>query len=276
MMQLDVIHVDADECLLQWTTWVDAVFVHISHEINNQQCLGKYGLSFLNLIILDLRVYMPFLHRPITAMGDIFQWVVRFQPRRCLGIFLHLHFFARQVLKKIAFNLKWWQLHPKIYPRDFIDFWFNCVGVLNHVKVTLSKPFTHGMKSVFSKLIGPLSCLSFVNDPRLLCDCFRAAAASNWKGQQGPPRTMAGCKNINKQKNRVLKMDSQCIWYCSRMDIIWTQGHIVLPVATSAVLVHVDTLTSTLTVHVEVTFPTYSMAAMDLYHSWAGHSRGSW
>lgn len=58
------------------------------------------------------------------------------------------------------------------------------------------------------------------------------------------------------------------------MDNIWTQGLIVLPVATSTVLVHVDKLTSTLAVHVEVTFlPTSSMASMDLYHSWAAQTK---
>ena len=58
---------------------------------------------------------------------------------------------------------------------------------------------------------------------------------------------------------------------CKSIDNIWTlQAHLVLPGASAAVLVHVDKLTSTLTVHVEVTFPpTFSMASMDLYHSWA-------
>lgn len=54
-------------------------------KFNNQQCLGKYGLPFffsffflsffnlLGLFIYFLHVYLPFLHEPIKAMGDIFQ-----------------------------------------------------------------------------------------------------------------------------------------------------------------------------------------------------------
>lgn len=180
-----------------YTTWVDAVFVHISHEINNQQCLGKYGLSFIYFwFFWILRVYLPFLHRPITAMGDIFQWVVRFQPCWCLAI-LFFVFFLPSRYPKIIFNLKCWQLNPKIYPKDFIDFWFNCVRLLNHVKVTLSKPFTRGMKSVVSKLIGPMP---------LLCQCppfaVRLLQGSNsvwleWTARF--PHINAGCKTINKQ-----------------------------------------------------------------------------
>ncbi len=180
---------------------------------------------------------------------------------------------------KIVFNLKCWQLNPKIYPRDFIDFWFNCVRLLNHVKVTLSKPFTRGMKSVVSKLIGPLFM-------PLLCQCppfavwLLQGSNSVWlERTAGFPHIVAGCKNINKQKKKKVENRFTVHWtlYCSWTDDIWTQGHIVLPVATSAVLVHVDKLTSTLTVHVEVTFPpTFSMASMDLYHSWAVQTRGSW
>lgn len=66
----------------------------------------------------------------------------------------------------------------------------------------MSKPFTLGMKSVVGKLIGSLSCLSFVNVPHLLCDCFRAATALDWKGQQGSPYIMAGCKNSNDNKKK--------------------------------------------------------------------------
>lgn len=154
---------------------------------------------------------------------------------------------------QIVFKLKCWQLNPKIYPGDFIDFWFNCVRLLNHVKVTLSKPFTRGMKSVISKLIGPLSCLSFVNVPHLLCDCFRAADSR----QQGSPILSRDSKTYRKKKRVQNRFTKHWTQYYSWIDNIWTQGHIVLPAATSAVLVHVDKLTSTLTVHVEVTFPYY-------------------
>lgn len=227
-----------------------------------------------------MRVYLPFLHRPITAMGDIFQWVVRFQPRRYLVIFLAFSFLLLGRCRKFVSNLKCWQLNPKIYPRDFIDFWFNCVRLLNHVKVTLSKPFTRGMKSVVSKLIGP----PFMP---LLCQCppfavwLLQGSNSVWlERTAGFPHIMAGCKNIHKQTNKKkkLKIDSQSIErYIVAQQITSGHGHNALPVATSAVLVHVDKLTSTLTVHVEVTFPpTFSMASMDLYHSWAVQTRGSW
>lgn len=161
---------------------------------------------------------------------------------------------------------------PKNISRRLHDFWFNCVRLLNHVKVTLSKPFTRGMKSVISKLIGPLSCLSFVNVPHLLCDCFRAADS------RVPPYYRGMQKHKKERKKRVQnRFTKHWTLYYSWIDNIWTQGHIVLPAATSAVLVHVDKLTSTLTVHVEVTFPTtFSMASMDLYHSWAVQTRGSW
>lgn len=195
----------------RWTTRVDAVFVHISHEINNQQCLGKYGLSFLIFhFFWILRVYLPFLHRPITAMGDIFQWVVRFQPRRCSPFFptfalayLHCSAGGRKKRKKMnTLNLKCWQLNPKIYPRDFIDFWFNCVGLLNHVKATLSEPFTRGMKSAVSDLIGP----PFMP---LLCQCSPFAvwllqgSNSVWlEWTAGFPHIMEGCKNVHKQQQQ--------------------------------------------------------------------------
>lgn len=197
----------------QWTTWVDAVFVHISHEINNQQCLGKYGLSFIYLffgfiyLFWILRVYLPFLHRPITAMGDIFQWVVRFQPCR---YFSNIYFFAALGrCEKFVLNLKCWQLNPKIYLKDFIDFWFNCVRLLNHVKVTLNKPFTREMKSVVSNLIGPMP---------FLCQCppfavwLLQGSNSVWlEWAAWLPRIMVGCKNTNKQTRRKFKINSQSI-----------------------------------------------------------------
>lgn len=134
-------------------------------------------------------------------MGDIFQWVVRFQP--LLGHeYSSVYFFSGRCQKKNKTqqeqqqpvpSLKCWQLNPKIYPKDFIDFWFNCARLLNHVKVTLSKPFTRGMKSVVNKIIGPMP---------LLCRClpFCCVIAS---GQQQRligvdkrcfPRIMSGSK----------------------------------------------------------------------------------
>lgn len=213
-------------------------------------------------------------------MGNIFQWVVRFQPGRC-STFLLPYPLSLGRCRKIVPNLKCWQLSPKIYPRDFIDFWFNCVRLLNHVKVTLSKPFTRGMKSVVSELIGPLSCLSFVNVPHLLCDCFRAATAFWLEWTAGFPPHYDGVQKHKQQRQKKKRVENRFPkhWtlYYSWVDNIWLQGLIVLPAATSAVLVHVDKLTSTLTVHVEVTFPpTFSMASMDLYHSWAVQTRGSW
>lgn len=163
-------------------------------------------------------------------MGDIFQWVVRFQPRRCLDIFLPFFLFSFLFIflllgrwRKITFNLKCWQLSPKIYPRDFIDLWFNCVRLLNHVKVTLSKPFTRGMKSVVSKRIGPLFM-------PLLCQCppfavwLLQGSNSVWLEQTaGFPLTMAGCKNINEQKMKVeTGFPKHWTLYCSLRDNIWT------------------------------------------------------
>lgn len=154
-----------------------------------------------------LRVYLPFLHRPIKAMGDIFQWVVRFQPLPNHE-YSSVYFFSGRCQKKkkqqqqLVHSLKCWQLNPKIYPKDFIDFWFNCARLLNHVKVTLSKPFTHGMKSVVNKIIGPMP---------LLCRClpFCCVIAS---GQQQRligvdkrcfPRIMSGSKkNMKKWKKK--------------------------------------------------------------------------
>lgn len=209
IMQLDVIHIDADECLYDSEQHELMLYLSISlMKLITNNVLVSMGCRFLFLFLFFwiLRVYLPFRHRPITAMGDIFQWVVRFHPCRCLAIFFHFSsFFSFSFFflllsrsQKIVFNLKCWQLNPKIYLRDFIDFWFNCVRLLNHVKVTMSKPFTLGMKSLVSNLIGPLSCLSFVNVPHLLCDCFRAATAFDWNGQQGRPHIMAGCKTVNK------------------------------------------------------------------------------
>lgn len=279
IMQFDVMHIDADECLYHGEQHELMLYLSISlMKLITNNVLVSMGCRFLNFL-LNFGVYLPFLQRPITAMGNIFQWVVRFQPRRCSPFFLLFLLLGR--CWKIVFNLKCWQLSPKIYPRDFIDFWFNCVRLLNHVKVTLSKPFTHGMKSVVSKLIGPLSL-------PLLCRCppfaVRLLQGSNsvWLERTAKfPHIMAGCKKKTKNPTTISKVEDwftkHWMLYCSWIDNIWSQGPLVLPAATSPVLVHVDKLTSTLTVHVEVTFlPTFSMASMDLYHSWAVQTRGSW
>lgn len=151
---------------------------------------------------------------------------------------------------------------PKnIYPgRDFIDSWFNCVRLLNHVKVTLTKPFTRGMKSAKQLVPSPLSCLLLCqcsprprspSSPHSLYDCFRAAAAGLTHIKEW--------RHIKKKKTEEIKKNDgnwfEKQWYRHRSDPI---SHFVLPAATSAVLVHVDKkerkkkLTSTLAVHVEV------------------------
>lgn len=159
----------------QWTTWVDAVFVHISHEINNQQCLGKYGLSFIHLFLLNSFGFFACIFAIPTQTHKSYGWYFsvscQISAKPKLGHYsFSVHFFAQSVsqnkpkkTKTIVLSLKCWQLNPKIYPKDFIDFWFNCARLLNHVKVMLSKPFTRGMKSVVNKIIGPMP---------LLCQCL--------------------------------------------------------------------------------------------------------
>lgn len=131
-----------------------------------------------------------------------------------IGIF---SFFLCSAGIKILFNLKCWQLNPKIYLKDFIDFWFNCVRLLNHVKVTMTKPFTHGMKSVGSNLIGPMP-------PLCQCPPFAVwllqGSNSAWNGERGSPVLWCDAC-INKWKatrNKTEpKIDSQ-----SCIDNIWT------------------------------------------------------
>ncbi len=185
-------------------------------------------MVFYFLFFWILRVYLPFLHKPITAMGDIFQWVVRFQPRRCLAIFLlHLPFFLLFLLlgrcQKNVFNLKWWQLSPKIYPRDFIDFWFNCVRLLNHVKVTPQQAFytwdeVSSQQSNWSPFhASPLSMSS-------ICCVIASGQQQRLIGtdSRGPPYYGGMQKQKQTSKNRKPKIDSQSIKHCSWTDNIWT------------------------------------------------------
>lgn len=154
--------------------------------------------------------------------------------------------------RNLIYNLKCWQLNPKICQKDFIDFWFNSVRLLNHVKVTLSKPFTRGMKSVLSSRIGPMP---------LLCRCppfavwLLQGSKSVWfkSTTRLPPPPLrlnggvhakANKRKTNKQtENHPPKNTSNRFTRPYRSS---GQGHIVLPIASSAALVHVDKLTSTL------------------------------
>lgn len=125
-----------------------------------------------------------------------------------------------QKLKQLIYNLKCWQLNPKICPKDFIDFWFNSVRLLNHVKATLSKPFTRGMKSVLSSRIGPMPLLC--QCPHLLCDCFRAAKVSDLSGQPGYPHFMVG--RMQKQTNKTnRKKEKNQIDSHGYIDNLWTR-----------------------------------------------------
>ena len=125
--------------------------------------------------------------------------------------------------RQLICNLKCWQLNPKICLKDFIDFWFNSVRLLNHVKATLSKPFTHGMKSVLSGRIGPMPLLCWC--PHLLCDCFRAAKVSDLSGQRGYPHFMVGRmqKQTNKQTNKQNKQKKPL--KSIHMAALITSGH---------------------------------------------------
>lgn len=144
-----------------WRTKNDAVFVHISHEIKNQQCLGKYGCHFCFWV---LRVYLPFPHDPIIIMGDIFQWVVRFLLSRCLDISVP------GWTQSQNFHMKCWQLDPKIYLRTSLTSDLTVPRLLNHVKAAHHKVFYTRMKSVLIGSIwsGPLML-------PLLCPCPRPA-----------------------------------------------------------------------------------------------------
>lgn len=84
-MQLDVIHMDADKCLYHDEQHELMLYLSISLiKNNNQQCLGKYGLSFFwgfffrsffksFIYLFNFACIFAILHRPIKSMGNIFQ-----------------------------------------------------------------------------------------------------------------------------------------------------------------------------------------------------------
>lgn len=161
--------------------------------ITNNVLVSMGCRLFIFLIFLDFACIFAIPTQTHNSYGWYFSVSCQISTLLMLGHFV----FLPSRYPKIIFNLKCWQLNPKIYPKDFIDFWFNCVRLLNHVKVTLSKPFTRGMKSVVSKLIGPMP---------LLCQCppfaVRLLQGSNsvWLERTARfPHINAGCKTINKQ-----------------------------------------------------------------------------
>lgn len=204
-------NLDYDECLYHSEQHELMLYLSISlMKINNQQCLGKYGLSFIYFFkfSLDFACILAIPTQTHKSYGWYFSVSCQISATAWPWIFFCVFFLGlvskekKPQQQQLVPSLKCWQLNPKIYPKDFIDFWFNCARLLNHVKVTLSKPFTRGMKSVVNKIIGPMP---------LLCRClpFCCVIAS---GQQQRligvdkccfPRIMLGSKkNMKKWKKK--------------------------------------------------------------------------
>jgi hypothetical protein len=172
----DVLNVDTDENVYHSEQHELMLCLSISlMKLITYNVFGKYGsLSFFHYFWTFACIFLPFLHRPITAMGDIFQWVVRFQPVRSAAIFPCFicsagceRLIQHEMLTTQAKNIS----------EDFIDFWFNCVRLLNHVKANPRQAFYTRMKSVISDLIGPFSCLSSVNVPHFAVWSLQGSAS---------------------------------------------------------------------------------------------------
>ena len=155
---------------------------------------------------------------------------------------------------------------------DFIDFWFNCVRLLNHVKANPRQAFYTRMKSVISDLIGPFSCLSSVNVPHFAVWSLQGSACLWLVGTGGislkkMKKNTSTTNTVNDTANLTLfKVLNGKLWCVRGSDLTRRYCLISLAAAAPAAAVHVVILTSTLTVHVEVPLA-FTMASMALYHS---------
>lgn len=155
------------------------------------------------------------LHRPITAMGDIFQWVVRFQANPPSPNFDILTACQAGVERTRQLGNIIWNVDNStqkyIYLRTSLTSDLTVLRLLNHCKSNTVRrtfyppPPPPRMKSVITVLIGPPSHVSPLSMSTIGCGIASGQQQrSDWLGQEGSPPITVGCKTYL-HLNRYLK-----------------------------------------------------------------------